>query len=143
MKKIIFYSLFALIVSTTPTWALSCASVEGAEDAIPQNELIVKAKVIDITTAMRVPLLQEHGAAGDIITFEIIDLYKGPEETPRKFKAHMSNFYKTWGPHLKEGDTGEYLFDVRKAGGWDYAGPGGCNFISEKAWQTLRENARP
>lgn len=143
MKKIIFYSLLALMIFPTSSWALSCAVKDGAEDVIPQNELIVKAKVLDIKTAPNIPLIREEGEGDSIVTFEIVDLYNGPEKMPATFKAHFSNFYQKWGPHLEVGNTGEYLFSSRKLGGWDYAGPGGCNYYSEKAWQVLREKAHP
>lgn len=142
MKKIIFYSLFALMLSTTHSWTLSCVERKEADIIIPRNELIVKARVLDMKTEMHIPFLQDANDADDVITFEVIDFYKAPNSMPRTFKAHMSRFYKTWGPDLQVGQIGEYLFDARKAGGWDYAGPGGCNYYSEKEWQTLRENAK-
>lgn len=128
--------------ASAPAYALSCASVEGAEDRVPQNELIVKARIASIKTAIHIPFIQKAEEQDEIITFEIIDLYKGPQNMPRTFDARFSRFYKTWGPRLQVGQEGEYLFDQKNGRAWQFSGPGGCNWVSEKAWQILREAAK-
>lgn len=141
MKYLALCMFVILAFASAPVYALSCASVEGAEDRVPQNQLIVKAKIIDIKTAMHIPFIQNAQEQDEIITFEIIDLYKGPPDMPRTFDARFSPFYKTWGPKLKVGQEGEYLFDQKNGRAWQFSGPGGCNWVSEKAWQILRESA--
>lgn len=119
-------------------WALSCASIEGAEDIMPQNELIVRAKVVSVVRKPHIPLVQNEYAVDDLVTFQILDVYRGPDQIPETIKTSRSSFYRSWGPHMEEGVEGEYLFD-RKGGDWVFAGPGGCTYYSEKVWQTLRE----
>lgn len=142
MKYLALCMFVILAFASAPAYALSCASVEGAEDRVPQNQLIVKAKVVDIKTAMYIPFIQKAEQQDEIITFEVIDLYKGPADMPRKFDARFTHFYKTWGPRLKIGQEGEYLFDQKNGRAWEFSGPGGCNWVSEKAWQILREGAK-
>lgn len=140
MRIPLLCSILIMLFSAGSAHTLSCASIEGAEDNIPQNELIVRAKVVNIATTPHIPLIQKAEDQPQIITFEIIDIYKAPESMSKTFKARFSHFFKAWGPYLKEGNEGEYLFD-KDATGWTYAGPGGCTFYSEKAWAALRKNA--
>ncbi len=116
--------------------ALSCA--ESKEDFVPQNELIVKAKIVAIDEGPHIPILRNPDQEDWVVTFEIVDAYRAPEGMPGTFDAAWTPFFRTWGAKLKLGQEGEYLFDRKGKDGWAYAGPGGCTFVSEKAWRQLR-----
>ncbi|MCM2343527.1 MAG: hypothetical protein NDJ24_03125 [Alphaproteobacteria bacterium] len=132
----------ALCLLASKAHALSCAPPPEPE-VMPQNALIVKAQVLDIKVGGHIPLIQDARHQDEIITFEVIDFYRAPVGQPKQFKAHLSPFFRSWGPHLQPGQQGEYLFNPREGGGWDYAGPGGCNYISEEMWGRLRQGAIP
>jgi len=75
------------------------------------------------------------------ITFQILEIYKGPENLPNTIKAKLPHEYITWGPHLETGQAGEYMFTHDSDGEWQYAGPGACAYLSEEAWIKLRKDA--
>lgn len=141
MRFLVFTLCMIYFLSPTTASALSCAPPSDPE-AVPQNELIVRARLLERKTEAHIPLLEESFQKDDILTFEVVSFYKAPADQSAIFKAHLSPLYKSWGPDLKPGIEGEYLFSLRKGGGWDYAGPGACTYVSEKAWQVLRENAK-
>lgn len=130
----------ALLLAAPQAYALSCAPPPEPE-VMPQNALIVKARVMDIRPTGHIPLIEDPRQQDEIVTFEVIDFYKAPAGQPEKFKAHFSVFFKHWGPRLQPGQEGEYLFNPRAGGGWDYAGPGGCQYVSEEMWERLRQGA--
>lgn len=139
MRFLAILSLVILTFSTQQASALSCAQPDP--EMVPQNELIVRAKILEIRTAPHMPYLQDPERQDDIITFEVLDIYKGPDDLPKTIKASFSRFMKTWGPEFTEGLEGEFLFDRSASGGWQFAGPGGCTFVSEKVWESLRAGA--
>ena len=134
--------MLMLMAASQPALALNCASKENSEEYIPQNALIVRAKVTSIEPEFYIPYIQKEENQDQIVTFQILDVYKGPEVVPDTITAEFSNFFKYWGPHLKVGEDGEYLFDKINSD-WVYSGPGGCTVVSEKAWQQLRALKRP
>jgi len=140
MRYLVLGALALLTLSLNPAYALECAPPENP-DQVPDNQLIVRARIIQIETPLHIPFIRDASEQDDVVTFEIIDLYKGPQDMPHTFGARFSPFFKTWGPDLKPGQEGEFLFDQKTGRGWQYSGPGGCTQISEKAWQVLRENA--
>jgi hypothetical protein len=140
MRFLTVFTFMMVTFLSGPSFALSC--IEPNPEVIPQNELIVRAKILEIKTALHVPYLQDAEHQDDIITFEILDVYKGPQDLPEKITATFSRIMKTWGPKFTAGEEGEFLFDRAQSGEWQYAGPGGCTFVSEKAWEVLRAGAQ-
>jgi hypothetical protein len=141
MRFLTVFTFMIVLFSNFPAMALSCAPMQSP-DAIPQNDLIVRAKVLEIKTPPNMPAVPEANQWNESVTFEILDVYKGPQDLPKTFTANFSNFFKAWGPHLTVGGEGEYLFDLADNGELQYAGPGGCTFVSEKAWEVLRAGAQ-
>ena len=140
MRYLVLSTLALFMLPLNPAQALECAPSQNP-DQVPDNQLIVRAKVIQIETPLHIPFIRDASEQDDVVTFEIINLYKGPQDMPQTFDARFSHFFKTWGPDLKPGQEGEFLFDQEMGRAWQYSGPGGCTQISEKAWQALRENA--
>lgn len=138
--KILIAAALLLIGYAGPARALSCA--EGDKNFIPDNELIVRAKILSIRHGFYIPFIQDPQDRDEIITFEILDSYKAPVEMPDIFEARFTRFFQTWGPDLKEGQEGEYLFG-KEDGQWTYQGPGGCTFVSDGAWEALRARKQP
>ncbi|QQG36499.1 MAG: hypothetical protein HYS17_01520 [Micavibrio aeruginosavorus] len=137
MRLFLFVACLSFFLLPAAAFALSCAPPSDP-DAVPQNELIVRAKVVERQVEPHIPLLEKRHRMDDIVTFEVLAFYKAPVGKPKIIKARFSPFFKSWGPDLRPGQEGEYLFNRRGDGGWDYAGPGGCTYISEKAWNILR-----
>lgn len=123
--------LLAVFLWPVPALALSCVSPQP--DAMPGNELIAKARVTAIA--------DQWFSDDKTITFEIISLYRAPTGMKPVIKASWSHFYQTWGPQLALGQVGEFLFDHKLGSDWVYSGPGGCNYVSETAWEKLRAGA--
>ena len=117
--------------------ALSCAAMEDSF-ILEQADLIAKAKITNISKPFEVPYLREN--PDHKVTFEILDVYKGDQGLLNtQITADFPAFMVTWGPDLNVGEQGEFLFSYNeKEKTWWYKGPGGCTYLSEGAWEKLR-----
>lgn len=135
--------LFTIILISfpIPALALNCTMPIGGPDRIPNADLIVRAHVTAMRPAFYIPFITSNSDKETIVTLDLLDIYKGAENTPVTLDVRVKGLLQKWGPELKIGDTGEYLLD-QKDSEWIYSGPGFCTFVSEKAWAELRKNKR-
>ncbi len=139
MRYILFLTIYCSMV--VQAFALSCMPPEPGS-VMNSADLIAKAEIVNIKKPFVKDMLEQPH--DQLIEFKILQIYKSDVtfRLPTSIQVSFSSFMQTWGPDLKTGEVGEFMFRHEQERGWIYAGPGGCSYLDEAEWEKLRQNAQ-